>query len=162
VFFSNGSLHGVVQFLVAHRWDQLWLRNRRRPAQTLSFVGLNLSKIRVWNADYQLPCILYDACCCCSVIKKLYRFPLVSFMAFLLSVAVKCLGRLSFVGCPPLSLLLKARFPAALAHRYLRDGVCIYPLTSIAPFSRFSKFNNSRSFSNIKDAARRSDIMPTS
>jgi hypothetical protein len=96
--------------------------------------------------------------------KEAVRFPasVAGFLAFLLSV-VRGAWVGWFVGLLTFITSLKPRFQLRLLIAMFALGVCIYPLTSIAPFSEISEGINSRfqSFSNIKEDTslnERSDI----
>lgn len=145
------GVYGVLQYLVAPPWDRLWFKNAADLQYCCGWPEPFM--IRVWstlNYPFTFAYFMMAALLLLLSSQQALRIPaaLVGYLAFLLSTVRSAWGGW-FVGLLIFITSLKPRFQVRLLVAILIFTVCIYPLTSIEPFSSVinSRF---QSFSNIK------------
>lgn len=149
VFVMGG--YGVVQYLVAPEWDRFWLIN---SGMTSSAGSPEPLKIRVWStlngpgafAGSIVPglLLLFNS-------QNTLRLPaaVVGYLAFLLAMVRAAWGGW-FVGLLILINSLKSRLQMRLIITILVMVVCVFPLTTIEPFSTTIN-NRFQSLSNLEN-----------
>ncbi len=145
------GVYGVVQYLVAPEWDRFWLINSGMTSSAGSPEPLG---IRVWstmNAPGPFATIMMAGLLLLFTSKVALRIPtaMVGYLAFLLSL-VRSAWAGWFVGFLTLMTSLKPRLQMRLVITIMVMVVCVFPLTTIEPFSEVinSRF---QTFSNLKE-----------
>ncbi len=146
------GVYGVLQYLVAPEWDRYWLIN-------LGTAGITFGKpepleIRVWstmNAPGPFAAVMMAGLLLLFSTKGALKLPatIFGYLAFLVSVVRTAWGGW-FVALLVLSTSLKANLQMRLIITVLAMAVCVFPLTTIEPFSEVinSRF---QSLSNVQD-----------
>lgn len=146
------GVYGVVQYLVAPEWDKFWLRNSKELLLCCGWPEPLM--IRVWstlNYPFGFAYVMMASLLLLFSNQGALRVPaaIAGYLAFLLSVVRAAWGGW-FVGFVFFFTAIKAHFQVRLLIIILIIIVCIYPLTTIPPFSAVigSRF---QSLSNVKE-----------
>ena len=146
------GVYGVVQYLVAPEWDRFWLKNSEELLFCCGWPEPLM--IRVWstsNTPATFASVMVAGLLLLFSSQEALRVPaaVAGYLAFLLSVVRAAWGSW-FVGLLTLITSVKPALQMRLLITIFVMGVCLYPLTSIDPFSEII---NSRlqSFSNITE-----------
>lgn len=146
------GVYGVVQYLVAPEWDRFWLRNSKELLLCCGWPEPLM--IRVWstlNYPFGFAYVMMASLLLLLSNQGALRVPaaIAGYLAFLLSVVRAAWGGW-LVGFVFFFTAIKAHFQVRLLIIILIISICIYPLTTIPPFSAVigSRF---QSLSNVKE-----------
>lgn len=146
------GVYGVYQYLVAPEWDRFWLTNL--DFRGITFGRPNPLEIRVWstmNGPLVFAVFMMAGLLLLFTNQGVLRLPasVAGYLAFLLSLVRTAWGGW-FVAMLTLAVSLKAKLQMRLIITILVMVMCVFPLTTIEPFSEVI---NSRlqSFSNVDE-----------